>query len=96
MLKELLINLKDWQAWDFSAFKLEKDDAEILIPILEKATPKRPLIIAVDEMEIIGTCPNCGLNNHMDFKNKQKIVDIKTHCPNCGQLLNWGKPYKML
>lgn len=96
MVKELLTNLKSWSAWDFSAFKIEKDDAEIIIPIIEKAIPKKPLIREVDEMEIIGKCPNCELYNHMDLPDIQKVEHTTTYCPNCGQRLDWGKPYKML
>lgn len=96
MLKELLTNLKSWEAWDFSAFKIEKDDAEILISILEKATPKKPLVRAADGIEIVAKCPNCGMYNHMDISDIQKGKHITTYCPNCGQNLNWRQPYKML
>lgn len=96
MLKELLTNLKSWEAWDFSAFKIEKDDAEILIPILEKATPKKPLVRETNGSEIIAKCPNCGMYNHMDIPSIQEGKHITTHCPNCGQNLDWRQPYKML
>lgn len=96
MLKELLTNLKSWEAWDFSAFKIEKDDAEILIPILEKATPKKPLVKAADGIEIMAKCPNCGMYNRMNISDIQEGKHITSYCPNCGQNLDWRQPYKML
>ena len=83
---ELLTNLKGFTGWEFSAYHLEKEDAEIVIDALEKQQAKYPVHLMTDGIAYMGYCPVCGKN--ITFMRKNSEIKCN-YCPKCGQKIEW-------
>lgn len=87
---ELLTNLKSWDAWDFASFKIERDDAPIVISALEKAKAAKPIVESVGEKTISGTCPECNTSAVFIVGDERRI----SYCKYCGKKLDWSEPFR--
>lgn len=62
--KEVLVNLKNFDSWDYKHYSLRQEEAEVCIAALEKDAGD----VAIIECKSCGTplrdyynfCPNCG------------------------------------
>ena len=65
----------------------DMDDVDTLQELVEKATPKKP-IITIDEYGTrLGKCPNSNCNHEYLGEG---IYEFK-HCEECGQALDWSE-----
>lgn len=55
---------------------------EKVIKVIDKATPKRAIIISNDKNILIFGCPKCGKRTHTNFQ--------RNYCGECGQKLDWS------
>lgn len=76
------------------------EDVEVLQELVDKATPKRPILNKIwededtkniyDEYgrinETLCVCPNCGENDIYDFEYNTRFKC----CSNCGQRIDWS------
>ena len=87
---EVYNNLKGWAAWDFRAYHLEKDEADIVIKALGKAKPQKLADAKIGTFTVSGHCPNCGANFF-----SPKVYDpynqdnVSNYCRHCGQRITW-------
>ncbi len=58
---------------------------EMAILAIEKQIPKQTVPTS-DSVFEFGNCPNCNAEFNSELVNEYKI----THCPYCGQALDWG------
>lgn len=88
-LNEVYNNLKGWAAWDFRAYHLEKNEADIVIKALEKAKPQKIVNAKIGTFTVTGNCPACG-NAIFSAKNDPSCDDYITNfCRYCGQRITW-------
>lgn len=76
------------------------EDVEVLQELVDKATPKRPILNKIwededtkniyDECgrinELLCVCPNCGESAIYDFEYNKRFK----YCSNCGQRIDWS------
>lgn len=76
------------------------EDVEVLQELVDKATPKRPILNKIwededtkniyDEYgrinEMLCVCPNCGESDIYDFEYNKRFKC----CSNCGQAIDWS------
>ena len=82
----VLKNLSDYNCWEFERYKLGKDEADVIIPLLEKAIPAKATVeeyhgLNEDSLPFfmaIGCCPMCG---------KEIKFSVPNYCDECGQKL---------
>jgi uncharacterized OB-fold protein len=70
----VLHNLKEYESWDHSHYSLRREEAEVIIPLLEKASKKKP----INHVK----CPECG--------RRFAYGEETSYCPDCGQRLAWN------
>lgn len=88
-LNEVYNNLKGWAAWDFKAYRLEKNEADIVLKALEKAKPQKIADAKIGTFTVAGNCPACG-NAVFSTKNDPSCDDYITNfCRYCGQRITW-------
>lgn len=97
-VKEIYIYLCDEFNLKKSAVKMN-DDIEVLQELVDKATPKRPVLNKIWEdegtktiygaygyiNEMLCVCPNCGESDIYDFEYNKRFKC----CSNCGQVIDW-------
>ena len=72
------------------------EDIYILQELVDKETPKKPVIKKFKESEHY-ICPNCknhkfGILDYGEYKNEfRKGSNLTLYCPNCGQRLDWSE-----
>lgn len=89
-LNEVYNNLKGWVAWDFRAYHLEKNEAEIVIKALEKAKPQKIADAKIGTFTVSGHCPNCGADFFSSKDNDPYNQDnVSNYCRFCGQRITW-------
>lgn len=49
--------------------------------LVDKATPKRPIVIQNNKNALVFDCPNCGKRIYTNFQ--------RNYCGECGQALDW-------
>ena len=88
-LNEVYNNLKGWVAWDFSAYHLEKGEADIVIKALEKQKPQKIADVRIGQFTVSGNCPACG-KRILSATNDPLCNDYVTNfCRYCGQRITW-------
>ena len=88
-LNEVYNNLKGWAAWDFRAYHLEKNEADIVLKALGKAKPQKIVDAKIGTFTVTGNCPACG-NAVFSAKNDPTAGDYVTnYCRYCGQRITW-------
>lgn len=85
--KLVLKNLSDYDLWEHTNYKLRKEEADVIIPLLNKAIPK-PVQVVEDGDEdedgrpyvmYVKFCPCCSQSYRFRLPN---------YCENCGQRLD--------
>lgn len=84
--KSVLKNLSDYDLWEHTNYKLRKEEADVIIPLLEKAIPKPVHVYEdIDEDEegkqftmYVKFCPTCQQSYRFRVPN---------YCEKCGQRL---------
>ena len=82
----VLKNLTDYGCWEFERYKLCKDEADVIIPLLKKQIPVKATIEEYHGMNddslpfkvVLGCCPMCG---------KEIRFSVPNYCDECGQRL---------
>lgn len=87
--KNVLKNLKGYDAWDHTNYKLVKAEADVIIENLEKQEPMQVVLISEGEWDgnpvyEWAECPKCGANFEEDDRNWESPF-----CCECGQALHW-------
>lgn len=89
-LNEVYNNLKGWAAWDFRAYRLEKNEADIVIKALKKAKPQKLADAKIGTFTVSGHCPNCGADFFSSKDNDPYNQDnVSNYCRHCGQRITW-------
>lgn len=87
-LNEVLNNLKGWGAWDFRAYHLEENEAQIVIKALEKQKPQGLEAVQMGCMTVSGNCPGCK-NRIISAKGNDPDELVTNYCRYCGQKITW-------
>lgn len=87
-LNEIYNNLKGWAAWDFKAYHLEKNEADIVIKALEKQKPQLLKDAELRMFTVGGNCPACG-NRFFSVRDQTDDDPIANYCRYCGQRITW-------
>lgn len=82
---EVLNNLKGWGAWDYQAYRLEKNEADIVINALVKQRPLRLEAETIGTFTVSGNCPSC----HNAIISKKEGEGVTNYCRWCGQRITW-------
>ena len=86
-LNEILNNLRGWNSWEFSAYRLEENEAQIVIKALEKQKPQALKGAKIGTFTVSGDCPGCG---NAIISNKDSEHGCMTNfCRYCGQKITW-------
>lgn len=80
-VKHVLSNLKNYDMWEYQKYGLCNEEADVIIPLLERAIPMCPEIDKVEDGENtfmkLRVCPVCGATYNF----------TPNFCKGCGQAL---------
>ena len=87
-LMETYVNIKNYEDYEITAYRLERPEALEVIQALEKQIPKKARIEAAGEKTVSGYCPRCEAE--MVYIVEGYKPSYKSYCRHCGQRVDFS------